>query len=92
MNLTLKHSSAFDRSKIITPGSVLITKKNETIYMLVLEENEDDFPYVLVSLTDARLVQNYDIMPTLGDIEDWVGEVTMVTQKNKLSITIQANY
>ncbi|PGL71991.1 hypothetical protein [Bacillus sp. AFS055030] len=92
MNLTLKHSSAFDRSKIITPGSVLITKKNETIYMLVYEENEDDFPYVLVSLTDARLVQNYDIMPTLGDIEDWVGEVTMVTQKNKLSITIQANY
>lgn len=92
MNLTLKHSSAFDRSKIITPGSVLITKKNETIYMLVLEENEDDFPYVLVSLTDARLVQNYDIMPTLGDIEDWVGEITMVTQKNKLSITIQANY
>ncbi|MEE6451819.1 MULTISPECIES: hypothetical protein [Bacillaceae] len=92
MNLTLKHSSAFDRSKIITPGSVLITKKNETIYMLVYEENEDDFPYVLVSLTDARLVQNYDIMPTLGDIEDWIGEVTMVTQKNKLSITIQANY
>ncbi|ODG93636.1 MULTISPECIES: hypothetical protein [Bacillaceae] len=92
MNLTLKHSSAFDRSKIITPGSVLITKKNETIYMLVYEENEDDFPYVLVSLTDARLVQNYDIMPSLGDIEDWIGEVTMVTQKNKLSITIQANY
>ncbi|MEH7401263.1 MULTISPECIES: hypothetical protein [Bacillaceae] len=92
MNLTLKHSSAFDRSKIITPGSVLITKKNETIYMLVYEENEDDFPYVLVSLSDARLVQNYDIMPTLGDIEDWIGEVTMVTQKNKLSITIQANY
>ncbi|MFF2875593.1 hypothetical protein ACFVR2_04645 [Gottfriedia sp. NPDC057991] len=92
MNLTLKHSSAFDRSKIITPGSVLISKKNETIYMLVYEENEDDFPYVLVSLTDARLVQNYDIMPTLGDIEDWIGEVTMVTQKNKLSITIQANY
>ncbi len=92
MNLTLKHSSAFDRSKVITPGSVLITKKNETIYMLVYEENEDDFPYVLVSLTDARLVQNYDIMPTLGDIEDWIGEVTMVTQKNKLSITIQANY
>ncbi|PGM58892.1 hypothetical protein [Bacillus sp. AFS053548] len=92
MNLTLKHSSAFDRSKIITPGSVLITKKNETIYMLVYEENEDDFPYVLVSLTDARLVQNYDIMPTLGDIEDWIGEITMVTQKNKLSITIQANY
>ncbi|KQL42291.1 hypothetical protein AN960_03370 [Bacillus sp. FJAT-25509] len=92
MNLTLKHSSAFDRSKIITPGSVLITKKNETIYMLVYEENEDDFPYVLVSLTDARLVQNYDIMPTLGDIEDWIGEVTMVTQKNKISITIQANY
>ncbi|MEH7452970.1 hypothetical protein [Gottfriedia acidiceleris] len=92
MNLTLKHSSAFDRSKIITPGNVLITKKNETIYMLVYEENEDDFPYVLVSLTDARLVQNYDIMPTLGDIEDWIGEVTMVTQKNKLSITIQANY
>jgi hypothetical protein len=92
MNLTLKHSSAFDRSKIITPGSVLITKKNETIYMLVYEENEDDFPYVLVSLTDARLVQNYDIMPTLGDVEDWIGEVTMVTQKNKLSITIQANY
>lgn len=92
MNLTLKHSSAFDRSKIITPGSVLITKKNETIYMLVYEENEDDFPYVLVSLTDARLIQNYDIMPTLGDIEDWIGEVTMVTQKNKLSITIQANY
>ncbi|WP_129688682.1 hypothetical protein [Gottfriedia acidiceleris] len=92
MNLTLKHSSAFDRSKIITPGSVLITKKNETVYMLVFEENEDDFPYVLVSLTDARLVQNYDIMPTLGDIEDWIGEVTMVTQKNKLSITIQANY
>ncbi|MFF3023010.1 hypothetical protein ACFVRR_10115 [Gottfriedia sp. NPDC057948] len=92
MNLTLKHSSAFDRSKIITPGSVLITKKNETIYLLVYEENEDDFPYVLVSLSDARLVQNYDIMPTLGDIEDWIGEVTMVTQKNKLSITIQANY
>ena len=92
MNLTLKHFSAFDRSKIITPGSVLITKKNETIYMLVFEENEDDFPYVLVSLTDARLIQNYDIMPTLGDIEDWIGEVTMVTQKNKLSITIQANY
>jgi hypothetical protein len=92
MNLTLKHSSAFDRSKIITPGSVLITKKNETIYMLVYEENEEDFPYVLVSLSDARLVQNYDIMPTLGDIEDWIGEVTMVTQKNKLSITIQANY
>lgn len=92
MNLTLKHSSAFDRSKVITPGSVLITKKHETIYMLVFEENEDDYPYVLISLTDARLVQNYDIMPTLGDIEDWIGEVTMVTQKNKLSITIQANY
>ncbi|PGS47551.1 hypothetical protein [Bacillus sp. AFS041924] len=92
MNLTLKHSSAFDRSKIISPGSVLITKKNETIYMLVFEENEEEFPYVLVSLTDAKLVQNYDITPTLGDIEDWIGEVTMVTQKNKLSITIQANY
>ncbi|WP_088069287.1 hypothetical protein [Gottfriedia luciferensis] len=92
MNLTLKHSSAFDRSRVITPGSVLITKKHETIYMLVFEENEDDYPYVLISLTDARLVQNYDIMPTLGDIEDWIGEVTMVTQKNKLSITIQANY
>ncbi|MFB7141007.1 MULTISPECIES: hypothetical protein [unclassified Bacillus (in: firmicutes)] len=92
MNLTLKHPSAFDRSKIITPGSVLITKKHETIYMLVFEENEDDFPYVLISLSDAKLVQNYDIMPTLGDIEDWIGEITLVTQKNKLSITIQANY
>lgn len=92
MNLTLKHPSAFDRSKVISPGSVLITKKHETVYMLVYEENEEEYPYVLVSLSDARLVQNYDIMPTLGDIEDWIGEITMVTQKNKLSITIQANY
>lgn len=92
MNLTLKHPSAFDRTKVISPGSVLITKKHEAVYMLVYEENEEEYPYVLVSLTDARLVQNYDIMPTLGDIEDWIGEITMVTQKNKLSITIQANY
>lgn len=92
MNLTLKHPSAFDRAKVISPGSVLLTKKNETVYMLVYEENEEEYPYVLVSLSDARLVQNYDIMPTLGDIEDWIGEITMVTQKNKLSITIQANY
>ncbi|MET3195500.1 hypothetical protein [Bacillus sp. OAE603] len=92
MNLTLKHPSAFDRAKVISPGSVLITKKHETVYMLVYEENEEEYPYVLVSLSDARLVQNYDIMPTLGDIEDWIGEITMVTQKNKLSITIQANY
>ncbi|MEH6939689.1 hypothetical protein V7056_17840 [Bacillus sp. JJ664] len=92
MNLTLKHPSAFDRTKVISPGSVLITKKHETVYMLVYEENEEEYPYVLVSLSDARLVQNYDIMPTLGDIEDWIGEITMVTQKNKLSITIQANY
>lgn len=92
MNLTLKHPSAFDRTKIISPGSVLITKKHETVYMLVYEENEDEYPYVLVSLTDARLIQNYDMMPTLGDIEDWIGEITLVTQKNKLSITIQANY
>jgi len=92
MNVTLKHPSAFDRTKVISPGSVLITKKHETVYMLVYEENEEEYPYVLVSLSDARLVQNYDIMPTLGDIEDWIGEITMVTQKNKLSITIQANY
>ncbi|GGI12160.1 hypothetical protein [Gottfriedia solisilvae] len=92
MNLTLKHPSAFDRTKVISPGSVLITKKHETVYMLVYEENEEEYPYVLVSLSDARLVQNYDIMPTLGDIEDWIGEITMVTQKNKLAITIQANY
>jgi len=91
MNLTLKHPSAFDRTKVISPGSVLITKKHETVYMLVYEENEEEYPYVLVSLSDARLVQNYDIMPTLGDIEEWIGEITMVTQKNKLSITIQAN-
>ncbi len=92
MNVTLKHPSAFDRTKIISPGSVLISKKHETVYMLIYEENEEEYPYVLVSLSDARLVQNYDIMPTLGDIEDWIGEITMVTQKNKLSITIQANY
>ncbi|WP_088043827.1 hypothetical protein [Bacillus sp. EAC] len=92
MNLTLKHPSAFDQSKVISPGSVLITKKHENIYMLAYEENEEEFPYVLFSLTDAKLVQNYDIMPTLADIEDWIGEVTIVTQKNKLTITIQANY
>ncbi|WP_158248291.1 hypothetical protein, partial [Pseudomonas sp. FW305-BF6] len=77
MNVTLKHPSAFDRTKVISPGSVLITKKHETVYMLVYEENEEEYPYVLVSLSDSRLVQNYDMMPTLGDIEDWIGEITM---------------
>ena len=67
MNLTLKHPSAFDQTKVISPGSVLITKKHENIYMLAYEkDNEEEYPYVLFSLTEDELVQNYDIMPTLA--------------------------
>lgn len=91
MNITLKHPSAFDGSKIISPGTLLITKNDEKIYMLANEENENDFPFVLISLTDAVLVQNYDRKPSLEEIEEWIGEVIMVTQKSNLSITIKVN-
>jgi hypothetical protein len=58
----------------------------EQIFLVALEEDEEEFPYVLINLSNARLVQNYEDIPTIEQIESWIGEIKIVAPSNKLTL------
>ncbi|MBP0724259.1 hypothetical protein J5Y03_03555 [Bacillus sp. RG28] len=60
--------------------------EKEQIFLVALEEDEEEFPYVLINLSNARLVQNYEDIPTIEQIESWIGEVKIVAPSNKLTL------
>ena len=64
----------------------MITLEKEQIFLVALEEDEEEFPYVLINLSNARLVQNYEDIPTIEQIESWIGEIKIVVPSNKLTL------
>jgi len=60
--------------------------EKEQIFLVAIEEDEEEFPYVLINLSNARLVQNYEDIPTIEQIESWIGEIKIVAPSSKLTL------
>ncbi|TSB45238.1 hypothetical protein [Alkalicoccobacillus porphyridii] len=82
MDILMKHNAPTRQS------GELIYAKNDKLYALI-EDPDERYPYVLISLSDLSIIQYYDDTPTNEEISfDIEDEIISIHDHTQSKITI----